>query len=74
LFDSDVPVIKETVFYAMDDKKDDLSLVDGYLNIDELSNKFSAVIVNATVQHGMYGTMRMRDIQVITAMVTAIED
>lgn len=62
LFDSDVPVVRETVFFV---PTEDIGDKDGSLNIPTLINNLSGVVVNATVWHGMYGTMRMSGVEAV---------
>ena len=62
MFISDVPQIKETVFYNTDEIP-----LKGYgdesSNIAKLIDSGAIMTVTATIQHGMYGTMRMSDIE-----------
>jgi hypothetical protein len=73
MFDSDVPLMKETVFYAPDEGEDILKPPTQSFDLASLIDSKCVLIVNATVQHCMYGTMRMRDIEVISMITPTAE-
>jgi hypothetical protein len=73
MFDSDVPLMKETVFYVPDEGEDILKPPTQSLDLASLIDSKCVLIVNATVQHCMYGTMRMRDIETISMITPAAE-
>jgi hypothetical protein len=69
LFDSDVPVIRETVFFVPNEE-DMFDLSTDSLRLDTFINKKCILTVNGTAEHSMYGTMRMKDVEVVSMAVS----
>lgn len=62
LFDSDAPVMRETVFFVPTEHS---VTKDGSLDISTLIENTNGLIVNAIVWHGMYGTLRMSNVEAV---------